>query len=100
MTSSYFPHLDKAENPEQYAKLANEGVLLGYPVRIGGKDSRDDNGVHFHSSIKYFDKDRDHYHKIHDLAQHLPLNPPDAKNTQIEPDQFKDRFGNDVFVLK
>src|ERR1019366_9936503 len=43
---------------------------------------------------------KDHPHAIHELAQHLPLNPPDAKNTQIEPGQFKDRFGKDVFVIK
>jgi hypothetical protein len=89
-----------AENPQQYAKLANEGILLGYPVKIAGQHARPDNGVHYHSSIKFFDPAKDHPHAIHSLAQHLPLNPPDAKNTQIEPGQFKDRMGNDVFVLK
>jgi hypothetical protein len=92
--------LKKDENPEQYAKLANEGILLGYSVKINGQETRPDNGIHYHSSIKFFDPAKDHPHRIHDLAQHLPLNPPDAKNTQIEPGQFKDRLGNDVFVIK
>ena len=88
-----------AENPSQYAQLANEGILLGYPVKIGGVAVRPDNGINYHSTIKYFDKDKDHPHAIHELAQHLPLNPPDAKNTQIKFDKFKDRLGNDVHVI-
>lgn len=88
-----------ADNPKQYAKLANEGVLLGYPVKIRGQHARPDNGIKYHSTIKYFDKDKDHPHTIHELAQHLPLNPPDAKNTRLGFDTFKDRFGNDVHVI-
>ena len=89
-----------AENPSQYAKQANEGILLGYPVKIKGQSTRPDNGIGYHSSIKFFDPSKDHPHVIHNLARHLPLNPPDAKNTQIEPGMFKDRNGNDVYVLK
>ena len=92
--------LKKAENPKQYAALANNGILLGYPVKINGQHARADNGIHYHSSIKFFDPAKDHPHAVHQLAQHLPLNAPDAKNTQIEPGQFKDRLGNDVYVLK
>lgn len=90
----------KAEDPAGYAKLANEGILLGYPVKIKGQHARPDNGIHYHSSIKFFNPEKDHPHSIHGLARNLPLNPPDAKNTQIEPGQFKDRLGNDVYVLK
>jgi hypothetical protein len=97
--SKKLPNLHKAENPEQYAKLANEGILLGYPVKINGSDKRPDNGINYHSTIKYFDPSKDHPHAIHELAQHLPLNPPDAKNTQIKFDKFKDRMGNDVHVI-
>ncbi len=93
-------HLKKAEDPKGYAKLANEGILLGYPVKINGQHARPDNGIHYHSSVKFFDPAKDHPHVIHGIARHLPLNPPDAKNTQIEPGQFKDRLGNDVYVLK
>ena len=89
----------KAENPEQYKKLANEGILLGYPVKINGQHARPDNGIHYHSSIKFFNKEKDHPHSIHALARHLPLNPPDAKNTQIGFDKFQDRLGNDVHVV-
>jgi hypothetical protein len=91
--------LFKAEDPEGYAKLANAGVLLGYPVKIQGQTSRPDNKVDYHSSIKFFNPEVDHAHKIHEMAQHLPLNPPDAKNTQIKFDTFKDRMGNDVHTI-
>ena len=91
--------LFKAEDPEGYAKLANAGVLLGYPVKIQGQTARPDNKVDYHSSIKFFNPEVDHAHKIHEMAQHLPLNPPDAKNTQIKFDTFKDRMGNDVHTI-
>ena len=94
------PNLLKAESPEDYAARANEGILLAHPIKINGQDKRPDNGISYHSTIKDFDHQKDHPHSIHELAQHLPLNPPDAKNTQIEPGQFKDRFGKDVYVLK
>lgn len=89
-----------AADPKEYAKRANEGMMLGYPVRIAGKQARPDNGITYHSTIKVFNPKKDHAHKVHELAQHLPLNPPDAKNTQIEPTTFKDRNGNDIHVLK
>lgn len=92
--------LNKGEDPAGYAKLANEGIMVGYPVKINGVDKRADNGIHYHSTVKFFDPLKDHPHAIHEIAQHLPLNPPDAKNTQIEPGQFKDRLGNDVYVIK
>lgn len=91
--------IGKAEDPAKYAKDASEGLILAYPVKIKGQANRPDNGVGYHSTIKYFDKDKDHPHQIHNIARHLPLNPPDAKNTQIKFDQFKDRFGNDVNVV-
>jgi hypothetical protein len=91
---------NKYENPAGYAKLAGEGLMLGYPVKIDGQTHRPDNNIPYHSSIKFFDKDKDHPHAIHELAQHLPLNPPDAKNTQIEPGEFKARDGSTVYVLK
>jgi 8-oxo-dGTP pyrophosphatase MutT (NUDIX family) len=89
-----------AENPSQYAKLAQEGLMLGHPVKINGETHRPDNNVQYHSTVKDFDKQKDHPHAVHQLAQHLPLNPPDAKNTQISFDTFKDRMGNDVHVIK
>lgn len=96
--SCYLSNLIKAEDPAGYAKLANEGVMIGYPVKINGQHRRPDNGVGYHSTVKFFDPAKDHPHSIHALARHLPLNPPDAKNTQIKFDTFKDRLGNDVHV--
>ena len=89
----------KSENPSQYAEQANKGLILLYPVKINGQDSRSDNGILYHSTVKEFDANRDHVHKIHELAKNLPMNPPDAKNTQIETNQFKDRNGSDVYVI-
>jgi hypothetical protein len=91
--------INKSENPAQYAEQANKGLILLYPVKINGQDCRSDNGIPYHSTIKEFDANKDHAHEIHNMAKHLPLNPPDAKNTQIEPNQFKDRNGSDVFVI-
>ncbi len=93
------PNLRKDENPEQYAKLANQGIMLGYPVKIAGQTHRPDNSVQYHSTVKYFDPQKDHLHQVHNIAQHLPLNPPDTKNTQIKFDTFKDRMGNDVHAV-
>ncbi len=90
----------KNEDPKGYAKLANEGLMIGYPVQINGETHRKDNGIGYHSTIKFFNTERDHPHAVHELAQHLPLNPPDAKNTQIEPGELKDRNGSTVYVLK
>ena len=98
--SCYLTSLFKSEDPKALATHAQNGVMLGYPVKIGGQTHRSDNGVPFHSSIKVFDEKKDHLHKIHDIAQHLPLNPPDAKNTQIEPGEFPTRDGGAVYVLK
>ena len=98
--SKKLPNLLKAEDPAGYAKLANEGLMIGFPVKINGQTHREDNGIGYHSTIKFFNTERDHAHAIHELAQHLPLNPPDAKNTQIEPGELKDRNGNTVYVLK
>jgi len=90
--------LRKDENPAEYAKQANNGMMLAYPVRVNGQHTRRDNGVGYHSTIKVFNPEKDHAHAVHHLAQHLPLNPPDAKNTQIEPTVFKGKSG-DVYVL-
>ncbi|HEY5235238.1 MAG TPA: polyphosphate polymerase domain-containing protein, partial [Rhabdochlamydiaceae bacterium] len=92
-------NLHKAEDPEGYKKEAAKGIMVGYPVKIAGQHARPDNGIHYHSTVKFFNPEKDHVHAVHQIAQHLPLNPPDARNTQIKPDQFKDKNGNDVFVL-
>jgi len=92
--------LFKSEDPAEYASKANNGMMLAFPVSINGESTRQDNGIGYHATIKVFDKDKDHGHAIHNLAQHLPLNPPDAKNTQIEPGKFQGKNGDDIFVIK
>jgi hypothetical protein len=75
-------------------------MMIGFPVSINGETHRKDNGIGYHSTIKFFNTSKDHPHQVHQLAQNLPLNPPDPKSTQIEPGELKDRNGNTVYVLK
>lgn len=92
--------LIKAENPEAYKKLAERGVMVGFPAKIRGQDHRPDNGIPYHSTVKFFNPEKDTPHAIHGVASQLSLTPPDPKTTRIEPGQFKDRLGNDVYVIK
>jgi hypothetical protein len=84
----------------QYTKLANEGMMLVYPVKVNGKDRRPDNNIIYHSTIKLLDPTKDHAHKVHELAQHLPFNPPDARDVEIEPATLQGRTGYTMHVLK
>lgn len=90
----------KAEDPEAYKKLAERGIMVGFPVSINGKTHRADNGIGYHSTVKFFNPDKDTTDQVHEIASKLPLTPPDSKKTLIEPGMFKDRAGNDVYVLK
>lgn len=91
--------LQKAEDPEAYKKLASTGFLLAHPVKIKGKDKREDNGVGYHASIKFFDKDTDKESDAHKTASKLEMHPPNPKEVGIEPKVLKDRNGNDVYAL-
>jgi len=93
------PSLVKAENPEAYKKLASTGFLLAHPVKIKGQDKRHDNGIGYHASIKFFDKDTDKEHDAHKAASKLEMHPPNPKEVGIEPKVLKDRNGNDVYAL-
>lgn len=90
----------KAEDPQAYKKLAETGMMVGFPVSINGKAHREDNGMGYHSSVKVFDPAKDKSEDIHKIASGLKMVPPDPRKTRIEPGQFKDRLGNDVYVLK
>lgn len=90
----------KAENPEAYKKLAEEGIMVGHSVTIGGQTHRPDIGLPFHATVKFFDPSKDNMVAIHDVARRLKFTPPDPKKTGIEPGIFKDRSGNDVYVIK
>jgi hypothetical protein len=92
--------LIKAENPEAYKKLAEQGVMVGFPARIKGQAHRADIGIPYHSTVKFFNPEKDHPRDIHAIASKMSLTPPDPKTTRIEPGQFKDRMGNDVYVIK
>ena len=56
--NSKHPSFKKAEDPAGYAKLANEGMMLGYPVKIAGASHRPDNNIGYHSTIKEFNKEK------------------------------------------
>jgi hypothetical protein len=93
-------YLLKAENPEAYRKLAMKGMMIGFPVSIAGRSHRPDTQTHYHSTIKFFNPDKDRPDHVHQIANQLDLTPPDPKSMTIEPGVFKDRLGNDVYVLK
>lgn len=90
----------KAENPAEYKKLAEKGLMIGFPVTVKGQSHRPDIQIPYHSTIKFFNPEKDQPQDVHNIAQHLQMHPPDPKTTAIEPGMFKDRFGNDVYVLK
>lgn len=90
----------KSENPAAYKRLAEEGIMVAHPVSINGQDTRPDIGIGYHSTVKFFDPSKDHPTSIHDVARGLKMPIPDPHKTAIEPSTFKDRFGNDVYVVK
>ena len=92
-------YLFKAENPEAYKKLASTGTMVGYPVTVAGQTHRPDINMKYHSTVKFFNSEKDHPREIHQIASGLDLTPPDPKTTGITPTMFKDRLGNDVYVV-
>jgi hypothetical protein len=90
----------KAENPAAYKKLAEEGMMLAHTVSIKGNSVRPDVGMPYHATVKVFDTAKDHQTGVHDVARKLKFTPPNPHETGIEPAMFKDRFGNDVYVVK
>lgn len=95
-----YTYFIKAEDPEAYKKLAERGIMVGFPVKIKGQTHRSDINIPYHSTVKFFDPDKDKPAQVHAIANKLNFNPPDPKSTRIEPGKFKDRLGNDVFVIK
>jgi hypothetical protein len=96
----YFLELLKAEDPQAYKKIAEQGILLGHPVTINGQTHRPDNGIAYHSTIKMFDHTKDPLAQAHEAAKGLHYPAIDPKKTHIEPAVLKDRFGNDTYAIK
>jgi len=97
---NYYENMRKAENPQKYKELAEKGIMLAHPVSIAGKTHRSDINLPYHSSIKVFHSENDSPQAAHDIASKMNFHKPDPKTTTIHPETFKDRFGNDVHVLK
>ena len=93
-------NLAKAENPKDYAKLANEGLLLGYPVKINGSHHRPDNGIKYHSTIKFFNREKDDPKDVHKIASKMGPHKPHPEEVGITPDKIKSRAGGDIYVIK
>ena len=64
-----------------------------------GKDKRPDNGIDYHSTIKFFDKEGDSPEHAHEAASKLEHQHIDPKKVGLEPKVLKDRNGNDVYAL-
>lgn len=94
----YYMH--KNEDLETYKRMASEGMDLMHPVRIKGKTHRHDINIPYHTTIKLFDTSKDKPEHVHEIAQHLTLNPPDPKHVHIEPTTLKGRNGNVMHVFK
>ena len=90
----------KAEDPAAYKKLAEKGIMVAHHVTINGQTARPDIGIGYHATVKFFDPEKDHPEAIHEVARGLKFPVPDPETTGITPTTFKDRFGNDVYVLK
>jgi len=92
--------LQKKEDPEAYKKLAQEGLLLGHPVKIKGHEKRSDNQIPYHASIKFFNKENDKPEDAHETASKLDHQTIDPKKVGIEPTKIKSREGADIYALK
>jgi hypothetical protein len=92
--------LFKAEDAQAYKKLAEKGIMVAHPVSIQGQAKRADIGIPYHATIKFFNPEKDSPADIHEVARKQNFIPPDPKTTRIEPGMFKDRMGNDVYVIK
>jgi hypothetical protein len=90
----------KSENPQEYARLAETGLLLGHPVKIKGHEKRSDNNIPYHTSIKFFNKELDKPEHAHEAASKLDHQHIDPKKVGIEPTKIKSREGDDIYVLK
>jgi hypothetical protein len=91
--------LQKKEDPEAYKKLAQTGFILAHPVKINSQDKRHDNGIPYHASIKFFDKESDSPDDAHEAASKIEHQHIDPKKVEIKPKVLKDRNGNDVYAI-
>lgn len=91
--------LQKKEDPQAYAKLASTGFILAHPVKINGQEKRHDNGIPYHASVKFFDKESDDQNHAHKAAAGLDHQHIDPKHVGLEPKVLKDRNGNDVYAI-
>lgn len=91
--------LQKKEDPQAYAKLASTGFILAHPVKINGQEKRHDNGIPYHASVKFFDKESDDQAHAHKAAAGLDHQSIDSKHVGLEPKILKDRNGNDVYAI-
>lgn len=90
----------KAENPHAYKKLAEAGMAIMHPVSIAGETHRKDVDLPYHATVKFFDAQKDNPHEVHEIASGLTMIPPNPERVMIKPGMFKDRLGNDVYVIK
>ena len=100
MDNVYTLYLHKNEDAEAYKKFASQGADLMFPVRIKNRTHRPDINIPYHATIKLFDTSKDKMKDAHDVASNMSLNPPNAKEVQIEPTTLKGRTGYTIHVLK
>jgi len=96
----YFLDLLKSDNPKAYKDIASQGLLLGYPVKINGSAHRPDNGIKYHSTIKFFNHEKDDPKDVHKIASKMGPHKPHPEEVGITPDKIKSRAGDDIYVIK
>ena len=80
--------------------LHKKVCYLRHPVKIKGHEKRSDNGIPYHTSIKFFNKESDKPEHAHEAASSLDHQHIDPKKVGIEPTKIKSREGDDIYVLK
>lgn len=93
-------YLGKNEDANEYKKFAEQGMDLMFPIRMKGRTHRPDINIPYHATIKLFDTSKDKPEQAHEVASKLSLNPPDPKETRIEPVTLKGRTGYTIHALK
>lgn len=84
---------------ESYKKQVKTGIALMHPVKIQGQ-THSKHGIPFHSTIKVFDKNKDKFSDVHEIARWRDFTPPDPKKTPIYPVKLKDRTGHEHYAIE
>lgn len=84
---------------DSYKNIASKGMAFLYPVSINGQTHRE-NGIEHHMTVKFFDRPGVNLMHAHMAIKDLDKRVPDPSKVMVSTSMFKDRFGNNLHVLK